>query len=109
MDVEGFALVQDYAQERGGTVTFRGHGILRWDAAAAEYAFLWIDSFGLPPSEYRGRFDGDTLAMSVQGPMGHARARWTFIGGDRYDYHMEVSPDGTHWAPFLEGTYRRSR
>lgn len=109
MAVAGFALVQDYAQERGGAVSFRGHGILRWDAAAGEYAFYWVDSFGMPPSEYRGKLVDDVLSMSYAGPMGLARAVWTLVGSDRYDYRMEVSGDsGASWHPFMEGAYRRA-
>lgn len=104
--IDGFALVQDYEQERAGSVTYRGHGVLRFDAASGQYVFHWFDSMGMPPSEFRGTFDGDTLALASQGPMGHARASWK-VAADRYDYAMEVSPDGATWHPFLAGTYRR--
>ena len=106
MILDGFALAQDYAQERGGGVTYRGHGVLRFDPASGGYVVWWIDSVGTPPGEFRGSLAGDTLALTQQGAMGHARATWK-IAADRYDYRMDVSPDGAVWHPFLEGTYRR--
>jgi len=30
--LDGFAVVQDYEQERNGKISFRGHGVLRWEA-----------------------------------------------------------------------------
>lgn len=109
MAVDGFALVQEYEQERGGAVNFRGHAILHHDAAASEYVLVWIDNSGMGLSTYRGTFEGDVLTMSSKQPMGQARATWTIEGKDTYRYLMEVSPDGAAWHPFLEGTYRRQR
>jgi len=105
--LEGFAVVQDYAQERGGAVTYRGHGVLRFDPPTGEYVFHWFDSIGSPPNEFRGTFDGDVLALQQRSPRGISRAVWTLVGADRYDYRMDVSPDGTAWACFMEGVYRR--
>lgn len=107
MAVGGFALVQDYAQERGSGVNFNGHGVLRWDGPAGEYAMAWVDSSGMPPSEFRGKFAGEVLTLVSKGPMGHARATWTLQGAAGYDYKMDVSQDGATWHPFMVGTYRR--
>ncbi|MDB4949964.1 MAG: hypothetical protein JWM27_2613 [Gemmatimonadetes bacterium] len=105
--LDGFAVVQDYEQDRGAGVNFRGHGVLRYDAAAGEYAFHWFDSSGMPPGEFRGPFDGDVLTVTHRGPQGHARAIFDFGTAGRYLYRMEVSGDGEAWHPFLEGEYTR--
>jgi hypothetical protein len=105
--VDGFALVQDYEQDRGGPGLFRGHAVLHHDAAANDYVLQWIDNSGMGASTYRGTFDGDVLTMTTRNLMGSARATWTLDGGDSYRYLMEVSPDGATWHPFLEATYRR--
>jgi hypothetical protein len=34
MDLHGMFLVSDYRQERGGAVTYRGHGVYGWDASS---------------------------------------------------------------------------
>jgi len=31
--LDSIVLIQDYEQEPDGTVVYRGHGVLRWDAA----------------------------------------------------------------------------
>jgi hypothetical protein len=105
--LDGFALVQDYEQERKGAVSFRGHGILTWDAAQSCYAFHWFDSMGMPPGVYRGNFEGDTLTMTYKMPQGYSRALWSFPDDKHYTFRMEVSGDGKQWQPFMEGKYAR--
>lgn len=106
--LHGQVLVQDYAQSRGGSVVFSGHGVLRWDAEGQEFAFHWFDSLRPDPAEFRGRFGGHALTLVRREPHGHARATWEFApGGGSYRYRMDVSPDGERWTPYIEGTYVR--
>jgi hypothetical protein len=105
--LDGFAVIQDYEQERGGGVSFRGHGVFRWDAPAGEYVFHWFDSSGMQPTEFRGGFDGDVLTVTHGNEQGHARAIFDLRPEGRYLYRMEVSGDGQSWLPFMEGDYRR--
>jgi len=35
--LDGFAVIQDYEQETGGKVNFKGHGVFRWDAEWQTY------------------------------------------------------------------------
>jgi hypothetical protein len=105
--LDGFAVVQDYEQERGGRVNFRGHGVFRFDAGRAQYVLHWFDSFGQPPAEFWGTFDGDVLTLTSRGPLGHVRARWDVAEPGRYAYQMDVSPDGAQCMRFIDGTYRR--
>jgi hypothetical protein len=105
--LDGFAVIQDYEQERGGRVNLRGHGIFRFDPAHDRYVLHWFDSFGGPPAEFHGRFEGETLTVIHEGSQGRVRASWDLSEAGRYAYHMEVSPDGRTWTPFMEGTYTR--
>ena len=105
--LDGLAVVQDYAQERGGAVTFRGHGVFRWDGAAGEYVLHWFDSMGQAPNEFRGAFDGDVLTVVSRTPDGFVRAVFDFGEAGRYTYRMEVSPDAAAWVPMMDGTYHR--
>lgn len=104
--LDGFAIVQDYEHESAG-MTFRGHGIFRWDGLQNCYTLHWFDSFGMPPSEFRGAFQGDVLTMMSRSPQGFTRAAWEFRTRERYSYRMDVSPDGMNWQPFMEATYVR--
>lgn len=104
--LDGFAVVQDYEQSRRGAVTFRGHGVFRWDPVQG-YVLHWFDSTGRPPSEFRGHFEGDVLLLTSSGPQGHSRAMWDLTEAGRYRYRMEVSPDGLHWSSAMEGVYTR--
>lgn len=106
MALDGFALIQDYEQRRGGRTTLKGHGVLRWDGASGHYAFHWFDSMGTPPAIFIGDWVEGTLTLRSQGPYGWARAQWTFHDGT-YAYRMDLSPDDRHWTPFMEGSYRR--
>jgi hypothetical protein len=105
--LDGFAVVQDYEQERDGKIKFRGHGVFRWDGEDDTYTLHWFDSLGLPPNEFRGRFEGDVLTLVNAGPQGVTRAVFELHGSQSYTYRMQVSPDGTNWFPFMEGTYTR--
>lgn len=72
--LDGFAVVQDYEQERNGSVNYRGHGIFIYDAAQECYVLHWLDSLGMPPNEFRGGFEGDVLTLTGQMPQS-TRAR----------------------------------
>lgn len=105
--LDGFAVVQDYEQERGGKTNFRGHGVFRFDAMQNAYFMHWFDSMGFPPGEYRGQFEGDVLTLTCENPQHKSRAIFNLQQSDKYTFKMEVSPDGTAWYPFMEGTYTK--
>lgn len=107
--VDGFAVVQEYEQRRGGEVTFRGHGVFWFDPAREEYVMHWWDSMGGTGGEYRGRFDGDTLTLGAPMPQGgQSRTSWRLTDPDAHVFLMEVSPDGETWHPAMEGQYRKA-
>ena len=106
--VDGFVVVQDYEQEREGRVTFRGHGIFSWDAGRQDYALHWFDSMGMPPNEFRGKFEGKVLTMTCQNPMGHSRGIFDFTEAGTYSFKMDMSQDGSQWQNLMSGTYARS-
>lgn len=109
MALDGFAVVQDYEQERGGVVNFRGHGVFGWDPEGQTYTMHWFDTMGMPPNVYRGTFQGDVLTLTSKLQQGHSRAVFNLLQQDKYAFHMEVSPDGQQWTKVLEGNYSRSR
>ena len=104
---DGFALVQDYEQDRGRPEKFRGHGFVHHDPVTSQFVFQWIDNSGMGAGTFRGGFEGDVLSLVQETPAGRMRATWTLDGGETYRYRMDVSPDGASWFPFLEGVYRR--
>ena len=106
--LDGFAVIQEYEQERNGAVSFRGHGVFCWDSAQNSYLFQWIDSMGMPPSDFRGTFEGDVLTLSNKGPMGQSRAVFDLRDKDVYRFRMEISPDGNQWLTFMDGRYERA-
>jgi hypothetical protein len=105
--LDGTVVIQDYEQERGGQVVFRGHGVFRWDPAAGEHVLHWFDTMSPQPREFRGGFaDGVFTAVSRE-ERGQARGTWDFSRPDAYAYRLEASPDGAAWSLYIEGTYRR--
>jgi hypothetical protein len=106
--VDGFAVAQEYEQRRGGTVTFRGHGVFWFDPSTQEYVMHWWDSMGGTGGAYRGGIDSERLMLGAPMPQGgHARTSWTRTGPDSHTFLMEVSPDGETWRPAMEGRYQR--
>lgn len=105
--LDGFVLVQDYVQERSGRVNFAGHAVISWDAANDVYVMDWWDTWGQARSEYRGKMKGSTLELESATPMGRARATFDLSKPDVYVFTMDISLDGTNWATFMRGSYRR--
>jgi hypothetical protein len=105
--LDGFAVVQDYEQQRGDVANYRGHGIFTWDATLQSYLLYWLDSLGVGQNIFRGSFDEKTLRLTSQSPQGYTRASWEFTSDKTYFYRMEVSGDGSQWQTMMEGTYSR--
>jgi hypothetical protein len=107
--LDGFAVIGDYEHTRGAS-HFLGHAVFTWDAAERAYLMYWFDSMGFPPrAPARGSWDGDTLVLQDQHPMGHTRYTYRFESPDRYTMRLENSLDGEKWQPFIEGTYTRGQ
>lgn len=53
--LDGFAVIQDYVQERGRQVSFRGHGVFTHDGSQDRYRLDWTDSMGGMPATFHDR------------------------------------------------------
>ena len=108
IDLDGFFLVSDYVQERGGQVSYRGHGVYGWNGPASRYTMHWFDSMGSPAGEPAlGTWEGNRLTFGMQSPMGHHRYAYEFEGEGKYHFKLEHSQDGKAWTTFMEGHYTR--
>ena len=105
--LDGFAVVQDYEQERNGKVTYRGHGVFTWDQGEQCYYLHWFDSIGSPLNVFKGAFVDTLLTLVSTGPQGQVKATFDFRKVGSYAYRMDMSPDGSNWATFTEGVYER--
>lgn len=109
LDLDGFFLVSNYTQERGGQVSYRGHGVIGYDPVKGQYTHHWFDSMGSPVyGPAIGKWAGNTLAFESEGPMGHARYVYRTEADGKYTFKLENSQDGKTWATFMEGWYRRT-
>lgn len=104
--LDGFAVIQDYEQERNGKISFRGHGIFSYDLNRKCHVLHWQDSMGFPVNEFTGGFQGDVLTLTNQGIQGHNRCTFDVSRGG-YSFKMEVSADGKQWVTFMEGKYTK--
>lgn len=107
VSLDGFNVIQDYEQERGGKVTFRGHGVFGYDANAQCYVLHWWDSMGFGVHDYSGKFEGDVLSLTYQSPHGHHRCRFDMGKAGRYTFQMDMSQDGKAWKNMMEGNYSK--
>ena len=107
-DFDGFGIVQDYVQKRGGKVSYRGHGVMGYDAQAKDYVWHWSDSMGgVPGSVTRGAWRGNKLAFQHGGPEGHARYVYTFHKDGTLGFSIDNSADGEAWQTFIEARYAK--
>ena len=108
LELGGFFLLTDYVQERDGRVSYRGHGVVGWDAGQERFTLYWFNSMGIDPGAAAlGTWEGDVLRFQHQHDMGHSRYTYTFDGPDSYTFTLEHSLDGQEWMTFLQGTYKR--
>lgn len=107
--INGFAVVQDYEQERSGAINFRGHGVFHYDAMNNAYVMTWFDSMGMPPTDFRGNFENGVMTLMNKSQMGHSRAIFDVRKENEYRFTMEVSQDGNQWFPFMDGQYSREK
>ena len=105
--LDGWVVVQDYEQARGGKTNMRGHGVFSFDAAKNAVVLEWYDSFAGGPFPFTGSWKGDVLTLS--GATGGGQGRCTFdVSGGGYKFKMEASQDGKQWMEFMSGSYRKS-
>ena len=107
VDIDGFYVISDYAQEKDGNVTYRGHGVYGFDAQAGEFTWYWVDSMGFPSVPARGKWDGDTLTFTSTSPHGQGRYVYRFQGTDKHHFRIENCFDGKTWTVFMDATYVR--
>lgn len=109
MALNGFYLISDYEQQRGGEVNFRGHGVYGWDPRGRCYTMHWFDSSGIEhgaPS--LGTWEGNVLILQHETThMGFSRYVYEVVGDGQYTMKLQISQDGKTWTTFLEGTYTR--
>lgn len=106
--VDGFCLLVDYAESRGGKVLYRGHGVHGWDAAAGCFLAYWFDNIGImPQSGSQARLAGNRYTYQESNPMGFTRFTYEWPGSD-FTFRIERSRDGQTWSPMHDGRYRRS-
>lgn len=104
--VGGLGVAQDYTQTRNGVASFFAHGLFRHDDSSGKYELHWVDSMGWP-SKFTGALVDGVLTLTLQMPQGQMRATWDTRVPNQLSYRSEVSGDGAHWTPFMEGQYTR--
>ena len=106
--LNGFALISDYQQERDGTITFSGHGVMGFEPDSGLYTLHWFDCMGSAPEVFTGRFEGSRLTVAHGGPGMHVRLTYDLTVPQRMLSTMEMSPDGAAWNRLFEGRYHRA-
>lgn len=104
--LDGFAIIQDYAQIEGGRPAFQGHAVVIGRPHGEGYQMYWFDVFS--PSVFEGTFDGEKGVFTSNSPMGTVRASWDYSKRGFYSFKMEASQDGKNFAPMMEGEYQKA-
>jgi len=102
MAVGGFALINDYEQERDGKITFSGHGVFTFDPKEQLYTLTWFDCMGVPPEVFKGTFEGEVLRLSHGGPGMHVRLTYDLSETGRLSTSMEMAQDGVNWTKLFD-------
>ncbi|MCC7380491.1 MAG: DUF1579 family protein [Deltaproteobacteria bacterium] len=107
--LDGFFLLVDYDEERGGKIVYRGHGVHGWDAGEKCYLVYWFDNAGVAPkAPSRATLEGGVYRYINESPNGRSRFTYRFQG-DHLAFTIETSSDGKSWAAMHEGRYTRQR
>jgi hypothetical protein len=105
---DGFGVVQDYMQKRGGKTSYRGHGVMGYDTQNNCYVWHWSDTMGgVATSVTTGKWERNKLTFQHAGPMAHVRYTYTFHRDGTVGFSIENSDDGQAWQPFMEGRYTK--
>jgi hypothetical protein len=106
--LDGFALLQDYAQTREDGSRLLGHNVFTVDPATGETLWYGFDSYGFPPgSPGRGGWTEGRLHLEKTTPRGVARHRLT-PDGDVLTHEIDVKlGQAAEFTPFLRARYTR--
>lgn len=109
MAIDGFCLIMDYTQTRGGAVSYRGHGVFGWDDKVQKYSMYWFDSMAGAPfwPAAEGTWAGNSLVYVSKSPTGWGRYSYHFESSTRFRFTIETSQDGQTWSLFLEGQFEK--
>lgn len=105
--LNGFALINDYEQERDGKVTFSGHGIFTYNPGEKSYTLVWVDCMGAPPEIFKGQFEGEILRLAHGGPGMHVRLAYDVSDPGYLSTSMEMSQEGGVWNRFFDARLNR--
>ncbi|MEO5721930.1 MAG: DUF1579 family protein [Chthoniobacterales bacterium] len=105
--LDGFALITDYEQARGGKVTFAGHGVFTFEPKDEIYTLSWFDCMGSPPEIFTGSCVDNVLTVAHGGSGMHARLTYDFREDGVLAKTMEISQDGEAWNLFFDGRLLR--
>ena len=105
--LNGFALINDYEQDRDGIITFSGHGVFTYDPKEDLYTLVWVDCMGAPPEIFKGKFDGEILKLAHGGPGMHVRLSYDLTEPGFLSTSMEMSQDGSAWNRFFDARLAR--
>ena len=105
----GQLLVSDYAEERDGAITFRGHGVYGWDAQHAVYRMYWFDTVQPTPLlvPAAGTWQGTDLTFAVQTDVAEHRYVYEFHQRDYYTFRIDLRRSGEQWRTYARGQYAR--
>lgn len=101
--LDGFAVVQDYAQELDDGSRFAGHGVFRYDMPSDTYEMHWFDSNGGPVRIFRGGFADNRLVLTARAGDSWQRLTYDFNLSGGYRFNLETSEDGQNWKLVIEG------
>lgn len=105
----GLAVISDYAEERDGAITFRGHGVYCWDAMAKLYRMYWFDSVQPAPTllPANGVWTDRVLTFESRTDVAEHRYVYDFAGAGFYTFRIDLRRAGQAWKTFAEGRYAR--
>lgn len=105
----GMLVSTDYAEERDGVVTFRGHGVYGWDVAAQCYRMYWFDTVQPTPTllPATGHWNDNVLMFEVATDIAEHRYIYHFLEPGYYEFSIALRRAGQDWRLYARGQYAR--
>ncbi len=106
-ELGGWFVLMNYEQTQPDGNVYTARGVIGYDDERGQYTFHWFDSEGWnPATPALGQWDGDRIIFEQASSMGSNRMVFDFSPDEGYEFSMDISEDGQHWARLMDESFK---